>query len=273
MINADDFGISGNINQGILEAARAGKINAISLISCGRFFLNHLDQLKATGKDLGIHLTITQETPVTEPESVPSIVDGSGRFLSMEGFLKRYFQGKVDPMHVYVEWKNQILQLLRHGIPPTHMNSHQHLHILPKTLMVAKRLKREFGIRYMRFEPLEPWRLFFRIPKKLPFLLTKAMATLMKVLIIPSETDHPFIGVGFSGGRLDLRALKEVLTNMRSLSFFELNIHPGFNTGAGVDTYLHWRFDWESDLRLIFHESFHGLLAEFHLTPCGFQGL
>lgn len=273
VINADDFGLSENINLGIIEAAKKGTLRSVSVVTCGRFFSNHIKIVKDLGLDVGVHLTITQESPLIKPEKIPSIVNSSGRFYDMPEFMFRYFCGKIDLEHIYLEWMNQIQIMLKHGITPIHMDGHQHLHILPGIIQVTRKLKVEYHIEYMRFKPLEPISLLPYIPRKLPLILTKVLCrTLMKLKSFEPE-DFGFLGIGFSGGLLDLSTLKKIFNNLNPPDFFELNLHPGLNRGEGIEPYLHWRYNWESDLNLLCDGTLEKLLIDYGYSVSSFRDL
>lgn len=273
IINADDFGLSENINLGIIEAAKKGKLKSVSVVTCGRFFSKYIKILKDLELDLGVHLTITQESPLTEPKKIHSIVNSSGKFFDMHEFIWRYFCGKIDFGHIYLEWINQIQNLIRHDIIPIHMDGHQHLHILPGIIKIAKRLKSEYNIEYMRYEPLEPISLIPYIPRKLPFILTKVLCRALTRFRSSDSKDFGFLGIGFSGGLLKLDTLERIFRKLNPPDFLELNLHPGLNRGEGIEAYLDWRYDWERDLRLLCDGTLEKLLLDHGYQISSFKEL
>lgn len=273
VINADDFGLSENINLGIIEAAKKGTLKSVSVVTCGRFFSKHIEILKDLGLDLGVHLTITQEYPLTEPEKIYSIVNSSGKFFNMTEFICKYLCGKIDFNHIYLEWLNQIHNLLKHDITPIHMDGHQHLHILPGIIQIAKRLKLAYHIDYMRYEPLEPISLLHHIPRKLPFILTKVLCRALTKFKSYDPRDFGFLGIGFSGGMLDINTLKIILSKLNPPDFLELNLHPGLNKGEGIEPYLHWRYNWERDLKLLCDGTLEKLLLDHGYCISSFRDL
>jgi predicted glycoside hydrolase/deacetylase ChbG (UPF0249 family) len=165
--------------------------------------------------------------------------------------VARYVTGKIEFSQVYTEWKNQIEFLIKRGIRPTHMNSHQHIHILPGLLQIAVRLQKEYKIKTLRFEPLEPFFMIKTMKRKLAYLLTKLITSFQKTLKIKHFSSHPFLGIGYSGGFLTENKIRTLISLCDHTTFFELNFHPGYNTIAESESYKSWNYDWENDLRLL----------------------
>src|SRR5207248_5901365 len=82
IVNADDFGLTQPITDGVIEAFERGILTSASLVATGEAF-QRAAQYAARRSDLdsGIHLMIVQGAPVLPPEQVPSLVQESGLFL------------------------------------------------------------------------------------------------------------------------------------------------------------------------------------------------
>jgi len=272
VLNADDLGLAENINLGISQAYLNGFLKSVSMVSCGESINQALNLLPLTDLDVGIHLTITQEIPLTHPKFIPSIVANNGKFFSMQEFLMRYLNRKVNFDHVYIEWKNQVEFLLKNGLTIIHMDSHQHLHILPGIIEITQRIKEEYDIKFCRYEPLEPFSNFLKMPKKLPYILTKIIAIINRKAR-KSNKMHGFVGICFSGGRLRLKHIKEVFSKLKDVPFVELNFHPGLNNSDGAIKYASWKYDWENDLSLLCNIRLVQELKNLGFEPVGFKDL
>jgi predicted glycoside hydrolase/deacetylase ChbG (UPF0249 family) len=90
VVNADDFGISARINEGILLAHRAGIVTATSLMAVGRAFEQAVQCCRAVpALDVGVHLTLVAERPLLPCRS--SLTGDDGRFpASAAAFLRRW---------------------------------------------------------------------------------------------------------------------------------------------------------------------------------------
>ena len=64
IVNADDFGISERINEGIVLAHRLGIVTGTSLMAVGRAFEQAVKWCRAfPSLDVGVHLTLVAESP------------------------------------------------------------------------------------------------------------------------------------------------------------------------------------------------------------------
>src|SRR4030066_295788 len=83
IVNADDFGMSEEISDGIITAHLEGIVTSTSLM------VNMPDAKRAVrlaqqtpSLDVGMHLNMTEGHPVLPPEKVPTLVNNTGEFLS-----------------------------------------------------------------------------------------------------------------------------------------------------------------------------------------------
>lgn len=127
IINADDFGLSRGVNDGILEAAQSGGITSTSLM------VNLPDSADAIGRmrrhsniSVGLHFNLTVGNALTGPSS---LTQGSGtEFNSLSRLLAAASMGMIDEADVERECLAQIDRMTRAGCPPTHVDSHRHVH-------------------------------------------------------------------------------------------------------------------------------------------------
>ena len=80
IVNADDFGLTSGVTEGIVEAHRRGIVTSTSIIASGRAFesaVRHVAANPALG--VGIHLTLVEELPVSDPAKIPSLAGPNGR--------------------------------------------------------------------------------------------------------------------------------------------------------------------------------------------------
>jgi len=83
---------------------------------------------------------------------VASLVQEDGRFLPGYGeFMARYLSGGVRDEEVEAEWSAADRALRGAGVRMTHLDSIQHLHLVPGLFRVALRIARANGIMAMRF--------------------------------------------------------------------------------------------------------------------------
>jgi predicted glycoside hydrolase/deacetylase ChbG (UPF0249 family) len=130
IVCADDFGMSPGVSEAIAELAEAGKVNAISCMAISQRWEEDAALLKnlPTSVQLGLHLVLTDERPLTSAESFAP----SGRMPSA-GKLGRMALLRRLPAHeIAMEVSAQFDEFIRVlGRLPSFVDSHQHTHVLP----------------------------------------------------------------------------------------------------------------------------------------------
>lgn len=84
IINSDDFGISEGVSRGILEAYHKGIVTSTTAMvnmPAAEAAIKEAQQ-SAPELGLGLHLTLSFGKPVSQPETVPSLVTEAGTFVS-----------------------------------------------------------------------------------------------------------------------------------------------------------------------------------------------
>lgn len=127
---ADDFGLSRPISETIAALAAEGRINATScMTACPGWEQDAplLHDLPA-GVQVGLHLTLTGETPLTEmPNFAPD-----GRLPDIDPLSRQAVLGRVALDEVAVEVWAQFGAFARAmGRAPDFVDGHQHAHLLP----------------------------------------------------------------------------------------------------------------------------------------------
>jgi predicted glycoside hydrolase/deacetylase ChbG (UPF0249 family) len=130
IVNADDFGLTGGVSRGILDAHRRGIVTSTTVLAS----LPPQPDLDAEATalpalGLGLHVNLSWGTPVSPPSAVPSLLDTEGRFSRDLARL----DARAEPDQVRREVEAQIEAFTRRfGRPPTHLDSHHHVHRLAR---------------------------------------------------------------------------------------------------------------------------------------------
>ena len=120
---------------------------------------------------VGVHLTLSDGTPVLSRDSVPSLVDGDGDFFPWRQLVHRLWQLRVSAAEIETEFRAQIRRIRELGINPTHADSHHHIHLHPFVARPFYRALRAEGIDRVR-SPLHrffPFKGFWRGPYRGPW--------------------------------------------------------------------------------------------------------
>ena len=158
IVNADDFGIAPGVNRAILELHAAGILTSATLMAQSAATEEAADMALAMPTlGVGCHITLVDGTPVSEPGSIPSLIDRStGSFhTSLMDFVKRLVTFRLRRNEVEAEAAAQIAQLQSYGLRLTHIDTHKHLHMFPSVLRPVLRAAKAAGIHAVR-NPFEP---------------------------------------------------------------------------------------------------------------------
>lgn len=128
VVNADDFGVTAGVSRGILDAHRRGIVtSATAMANLPPHPDLDAEAVSLPEFGLGLHLNLTRGRPVSPPAAVPSLVDGEGEFLRDPSRVSE----RAAPDEVRREAEAQLVAFARRfGRPPTHLDSHHHVHRL-----------------------------------------------------------------------------------------------------------------------------------------------
>ena len=262
IVHADDFGISEQVNSGILEAHNHGILTSTSIMATGAAFEHAVAMCRtAPTLDVGIHLTLVGERSLVSKELIPSLLDTDGRFYNhATAFTKRYSVGKIRIVEVVRELEAQIQKVLDHGLAVSHLDSHQHVHMLPDIWRAVVELAKKYHIPAVRLarEKLRAYMLqeIGVVTRIAPLIVLNLLAGLRDGSGVRS-TDH-FVGF-FFGGNMVKTNLKTVLQNLPAFGTCELMCHPGH--GDAGRHYRHWHYNWTSELAALVDPEIRDLLG------------
>jgi predicted glycoside hydrolase/deacetylase ChbG (UPF0249 family) len=139
IVNADDFGFTPDVNQGIVEAHRRGILTATTLMATGAAFDDAVRLARETPSlDIGCHLVLIGGS---------SLLTGRAYPLTAPRLVAALARCEI---RAYEELKAQVWHILGAGIKPTHLDTHKHTHLAPPVLEAVARIAEEFGIHWVR---------------------------------------------------------------------------------------------------------------------------
>lgn len=277
IVNADDFGLHVAVNQGIHAAHTDGIVSSTSLMAGGAAFDDAVRIARGCPQlGVGVHLTLVGARPVLPAAEVPSLVDETGCFYgSYPLFLKRFLSGKIRLAEVERELAAQIDQVRLAGIQPSHLDSHQHLHVLPGIGGIVLDLARRFSIRAIRI-PAEPVTFVGATPPALGRLVGRGGLTMLANLFCQQAsaagirtTDH-FFGM-LAGGQLTESALLAILQQL-PVGDTELMTHPGL-ADPSLATLYPWGYQWDLERQASSAAAVRQLVAERQIRLISFREL
>jgi hopanoid biosynthesis associated protein HpnK len=251
IINADDFGLHKSINDGIIKAYQDGCVTSATIVAGGNAFV-HAAMLAQhyPGLKIGVHLTLVGLRPLAR-EGVGSLLTNEGNFFpDYLTFTHQYICGRIKPEDIEIELRCQLQKVVESGIPISHLDSHQHLHVLPGFPRIVGKLAREFNITKIRI-PAEPVFFFktgFRSSKRVlaRTILTGCAHQARHYYQLRGfrSPDH-FFGM-LSGGQTDQQNLLAIINHLPE-GISEIMVHPGASNEVINREYL-WNYWWEQEL-------------------------
>ncbi len=140
VVNADDFGFTRDVNDGIVRAHREGILTSTTLMANGDAFDHALELAAETpALDIGVHLQLVQGQSLSQPGCpLPS---------SVGALIADLLVGRWDLLK---EFEAQVEKILAAGIRPSHLDTHKHTHLLPSVLHAVARISEKYSIRWVR---------------------------------------------------------------------------------------------------------------------------
>ncbi|MHC1728311.1 MAG: hopanoid biosynthesis-associated protein HpnK [Syntrophobacteraceae bacterium] len=152
IVNADDFGISKEVNEAVILAHRKGILTSTSLIVSGGQFEEAV-RLANENPSLavGIHVTCAHGKSVLPHSEIPHIVDRDGNFEPDPAIAGlKYFFCKKARKELFAEVAAQFDRFSAAGLDFSHVDSHCHMHVNPVVLDAVMRNAEKHGIRRLR---------------------------------------------------------------------------------------------------------------------------
>ena len=280
VFHADDFGLTAGVNAGIVEAYERGVLRSTSLMMTAPAWEDAVALAKSTpGLDVGVHLTLVEEQPALPPDSIPSLVQGGRFWPSHAAVGLRWLERRWRSEEACAELRAPLDRFAATGLAPSHLDGHQHLHLLPGVFAWTAAEARRRGIRFVRTTLADP----------LPDGSPPRAATLLALRAIGWLAAHrasaadrralaPFVTVGFlhAGGTFTTARLLAVLDRLRRRrpdAIVEVMLHPGRPDDEARRRYGHWRYQWENDLALLVDPSLPAELMRRGVEVTSFRAL
>lgn len=148
IVNADDFGLSAPINAVILHAFQAGLISSATLMANMPAFQAAcvLAQQPALKGRIGLHFNLTYGRPLSQAIlAEPRFCTAQGEFdLGLRQRTLRLSRSEREAVRQELEAQWQ--RCVAHGVMPSHLDSHQHVHNIWPVGEVVARFAREQGV-------------------------------------------------------------------------------------------------------------------------------
>ncbi|HEX7706678.1 MAG TPA: ChbG/HpnK family deacetylase [Thermoanaerobaculia bacterium] len=225
IVTADDVGLDRGMTEGALRAHRDGIVTACSLVATGAAFDDAVERLRDTPSiEVGVHLTLVEEEPLT-------VIRCPRKFTT---FVPLYLLGLIPLAAIERELRAQVERVVATGLRVTHLNGHQHLHLLPGIFEIVTRIAFDHQIPYVRIVDDAPHG-GIGFARRIGIASLSALGRRARRTGL---TNDRTVGVGAAG---ELREVVALLDHVEGVT--ELVTHPGI----GVRGYPRWGYDWEGE--------------------------
>jgi predicted glycoside hydrolase/deacetylase ChbG (UPF0249 family) len=220
---------------------------------------------------VGVHLSLVDEQAVAPRERLGRLVDGEGRLpRSYRDFLWGWLRRRFGRAEVAAEVEAQIQRVREAGLQPTHLDSHQHLHVLPGVLAVVLEAARAEGIGVVRV-PEER-----QAPAGAGGPGRRGQTRVLSYLARRSAGRVQAVGLrhadrfwGLTGsGHLEEQGLLQILERLEP-GVNELMCHPGCSDPATAERYR-WGYHWDQEAAALCAERVRQMVQERGIRLCNF---
>lgn len=275
LVNADDFGRHPLINQAVAQCVERGCLRSATLMPGGKAFNDAVDTALAHPElGVGIHFTLVNGYPVLSPDEIPSLVTENGVFYDdYIHFVKRFLAGKVHMEDVRRELAAQAEKMTRTGLSLTHVDSHQHMHVLPGIFSTVLDIAEAIHIDAVRIprtslfvgEAGGIWQFVGRMGLASLALLAGREAKRRGF----RSPDH-FAGI-VAGEAVNETYFQTIIERLRP-GVTEVMMHPGIDT-AVLKQVCHWEHDFEAERDAIISPNIAALLKRKNIGCINFRDL
>jgi len=236
LINADDLGSSTQRSHGIFLCFEQGVVRSASIIpnmGDSARAAKHAREKKLT---CGLHLNLTDESPVSNPKDVETLVDAQGNFQGDAGLRRLLAEGGIDRTHLEREMRAQVEWMFDHYGYPSHVDGHQHIHVHPLVFPLLVPIIERYSIRAVRIpdEALPPFGYEISEEQTGEVEAVNIEARAARSLLAGTAiayTDH-FRGETLLGNA-SKKNLRHILAKLPE-GTTELMVHPGSPTSYGT---------------------------------------
>lgn len=234
--------MSAAFNKAVLDGYNNGFLTSASICANGEAFSAAVNEIipECPNLGIGIHLNIIEGKSLSDSEEFRN-----GYFNLIQLSHNSYFMESIEK-----EFRLQIERVLKFS-KVDHIDSHVHVHAIPKIFELTCKLAQEYGIGQIRTQ----YENFYLIPYLLKHFNLKYPPNILKVLLLNTftllnrkkvkqyglKTNDYIIGVGYTGLMDD----KTIYYGLNAINddnvIAEALIHPCYYTDAKMQKNQHYK--------------------------------
>lgn len=224
IVNADDFGISENVNKAIIDCFNQGLCSSTTIMPNMPHFEHAVQLAHKSGISescVGIHLTLTEGKPLTDKIRLTTKFCNSNGYFKKDMFTieKILYLSSEEKDALVTEIRAQINRCRENNIKLTHLDSHHHVHSILPLLKIIYGICKVEDIPYVR--------------QANNIYSNSRLRLIYNELFINSFLRVK--GVLLTQGFCDLNSYERVLCGKNSFNNLEIMIHPCYKNGHIYD--------------------------------------
>lgn len=254
-----------------MRAHRDGIVTSATVMVTGRNAAAAVLTAQEQGLGLGLHLALAGGlTPAAPAQEVPNLAPGGKLRASWAVFVRDFWLGRVPQAEVKRELWAQWQACEALGFHPDHLDSHQHLHLLPgiAELVEELALENDLPVRW----PSESW----------PSTWLESPGAAAKSLILSglgkarevfgdSRLQRVRAKGIYEAGRLNDDRLLSLLEGLEA-GDHEIGCHPGLEPDVVAEDET-WTYGWEVELAALTHPKVRKCIERRGIELCGYSAL
>lgn len=246
IINADDFGMSREVNEGIKKGIKAGMITSVSVMVNMPHFDEAISYLKKNpGVSVGLHFNITEGSPLSTKNKVSTLIREGGNFFYWPVLIFNLLFRKAYVQEIETELTAQYQKLKSQGIQISHIDSHHHIHLYPQIFQVFTRFAQKNKVNALRCRVfnLKRLHLWFRHPPTFKQFIIISLCVIDSIFFTKSKQFYDVNGLYDIAWdkSLDARKFTTLLASLPE-GTTEIICHPAVLSKTGNEKFLRPRF-------------------------------
>jgi chitin disaccharide deacetylase len=243
IINADDFGMSYEVNEGIKRGINEGVINSVSLMVNMPYFNDAVRYLRSKPEiAVGLHFNITEGKPIDKPKTRSSLIREDNNFFSWVYLTLKLLTRNYSIDEIRNSLKTQYDMLEKTGLEISHIDSHHHIHLYPSVYKLVLEFAKRKKIRSLRSRNFLSWSIITKLKTGLS-IKQIIVITLCYVnnLLFPKR-NHEMLKIRSIydmtwDKQLDIDRFKYILSNLGE-GITEIICHPAILSKDGNPEFL-----------------------------------
>lgn len=167
IINADDFGMSYEVNEGIKRCIDVGILNSVSLMVNMPYFDDAVNYLRSKPEiSVGLHFNITEGKPIDQPKKRSTLLREDNNFYHWVYLTFKLLINNCSIKEIKQALETQYEKLEKTGLTITHIDSHHHIHLYPSIYKLVLNFAHKKKIRSLRSRNFNIWTTIKRLKTK-----------------------------------------------------------------------------------------------------------